>query len=285
MVLDVLGAVDTQVFGKMLRRLADKNVQGSLSLLEEIILQGRELTQFVTDFIWYLRNLLLLKTSENIEDVVDVSTDNLSLMQEEAELVSENALMRYIRIFSELSGQLRYAVGKRIMIEMTLIKICRPSMETKNDALLERIRDLEHKLETGNFAAPQSTVTVAAQDAPAEELQERPQLPKAVPEDIQQVVGRWGEIVQKTGQPMRTYLSGSKLSLGGENRLLIVLPDGLQSDYFIKHPENKDSLQDLIGQVIGKEIQVEVRPLAKEQSFERSYIDLSQIVHMEIEEE
>ena len=30
---------------------------------------------------------------------------------------------------------------------------------------------------------------------------------------------------------------------------------------------------------------VEVRPLAKEQSFERSYIDLSQIVHMEIEEE
>lgn len=285
MVLDVLGAVDTQVFGKMLRRLADKNVQGSLSLLEEIILQGRELTQFVTDFIWYLRNLLLLKTSENIEDVVDVSTDNLSLMQEEAELVSENALMRYIRIFSELSGQLRYAVGKRIMIEMTLIKICRPSMETKNDALLERIRDLEHKLETGNFAAPQSTVTVAAQDAPAEEVQERPQLPKAVPEDIQQVVGRWGEIVQKTGQPMRTYLSGSKLSLGGENRLLIVLPDGLQSDYFIKHPENKDSLQDLIGQVIGKEIQVEVRPLAKEQSFERSYIDLSQIVHMEIEEE
>ena len=285
MVLDVLGAVDTQVFGKMLRRLADKNVQGSLSLLEEIILQGRELTQFVTDFIWYLRNLLLLKTSENIEDVVDVSTDNLSLMQEEAELVSENALMRYIRIFSELSGQLRYAVGKRIMIEMTLIKICRPSMETKNDALLERIRDLEHKLETGNFAAPQSTVAVAAQDAPAEELQERPQLPKAVPEDIQQVVGRWGEIVQKTGQPMRTYLSGSKLSLGGENRLLIVLPDGLQSDYFIKHPENKDSLQDLIGQVIGKEIQVEVRPLAKEQSFERSYIDLSQIVHMEIEEE
>ena len=269
----------------MLRRLADKNVQGSLSLLEEIILQGRELTQFVTDFIWYLRNLLLLKTSENIEDVVDVSTDNLSLMQEEAELVSENALMRYIRIFSELSGQLRYAVGKRIMIEMTLIKICRPSMETKNDALLERIRDLEHKLETGNFAAPQSTVAVAAQDAPAEELQERPQLPKAVPEDIQQVVGRWGEIVQKTGQPMRTYLSGSKLSLGGENRLLIVLPDGLQSDYFIKHPENKDSLQDLIGQVIGKEIQVEVRPLAKEQSFERSYIDLSQIVHMEIEEE
>jgi len=68
-------------------------------------------------------------------------------MQEEAELVSENALMRYIRIFSELSGQLRYAVGKRIMIEMTLIKICRPSMETKNDALLERIRDLEQAAE------------------------------------------------------------------------------------------------------------------------------------------
>ena len=284
-VLEVLGAVDTEVFSKLLRKVIRGDVTGSIHILEELIVGGRELSQFVGDFTWYMRNLLLVKTSENPEEAIDVSSDNMKLLKEESTMLDVETLMRYIRIFSELSGQLRYAVGKRIMIEMTLIKICRPSMETKNDALLERIRDLEHKLETGNFAAPQSTVAVATQDAPAEELQERPQLPKAVPEDIQQVVGRWGEIVQKTGQPMRTYLSGSKLSLGGENRLLIVLPDGLQSDYFIKHPENKDSLQDLIGQVIGKEIQVEVRPLAKEQSFERSYIDLSQIVHMEIEEE
>ena len=76
-VLDVLGAVDTEVFSRLLRHVLDRNVLGCISLLEEIIMQGRELTQFVTDFTWYLRNLMLAGTSEQLEDVVDMSSDNL----------------------------------------------------------------------------------------------------------------------------------------------------------------------------------------------------------------
>ena len=288
MALDVLGAVDNTVFSKMLRMVVDKNVLGAITLLEEVIYQGRELTQFVTDFTWYLRNLLLLKSSDGIEDIIDVSGDNLALMKEEAELVSAGAIMRYIRIFSELSGQLRYATAKRIMIEMALIKLCRPAMEVKQDALIERIRDLEEKLESGNFtintngSAGGAEPQVSAQGA---QPQTRVALPKAVPEDVQQVVKRWGEIVQRTGQPMRTYLSGSKLSLGGDNRLLIVISDGLNSDYFTAHPENMELLKNCISDAIGKEIEAEVKPLQKEQNFAASYVDLSQIIHMDIEEE
>ena len=72
-VLDVLGAVDTEVFSRLFRLVLDRNVLGCINLLEEIIMQGRELTQFVSDFSWYLRNLLLVKTSDNMEDVIDVS--------------------------------------------------------------------------------------------------------------------------------------------------------------------------------------------------------------------
>ncbi len=287
MALDVLGAVDSTVFGKMLRMIVDKNVLGVISLLEEVIYQGRELTQFVTDFTWYLRNLLLLKTSDGIEDIIDVSGDNLALMKEEAELVSPNTIMRYIRVFSELSGQLRYATAKRIMIEMALIKLCRPSMEVKQDALIDRIRDLEEKLENGNFVMPAGTGNVSGDMAsvPVSQPQKKAPLPKAVPEDVQQVVKRWGEIRQRTGQPMRTYLSGSKLSLGGDNRLLIVIPDGVNSDYFTTSAENMEDLKRCISETVGKEIDVEVRPLQKEQNFSANYADLSQIIHMDIDEE
>ncbi|MDE7430282.1 MAG: DNA polymerase III subunit gamma/tau, partial [Lachnospiraceae bacterium] len=75
--LDVLGAVDTEVFSRLLRHVLQQDVTGCIGLLEEIVMQGRELTQFVTDFTWYLRNLLLLKSSDDIEDIIDVSSDNL----------------------------------------------------------------------------------------------------------------------------------------------------------------------------------------------------------------
>lgn len=142
-VLDVLGAVDTEVFGRLLRHVLNRDVAGCIGLLEEIVMQGRELTQFVADFTWYLRNLLLVKSSDDIEDVIDVSSDNLVRLKEEAGMTQTDAIMRYIRIFSELSGQVKYAAQKRILIEIALIKLCRPDMEKDFDSVVERVRAVE----------------------------------------------------------------------------------------------------------------------------------------------
>ena len=74
MVLDVLGAVDTSVFSKLLRCVIARDVAGCIGVLEEIVLQGRDMSQFVSDFTWYLRNLLLVKTSgDSCEEVIDIS--------------------------------------------------------------------------------------------------------------------------------------------------------------------------------------------------------------------
>lgn len=108
----MLGAVDTEVFSRLLRIVLDGNVTGAIGLLEEIIVQGREITQFIADFTWYLRNLLLVKTADGIEDIIDVSTENLARLKEEAQMAENDVIMRYIRILSELSGQIRYAAKK-----------------------------------------------------------------------------------------------------------------------------------------------------------------------------
>ena len=106
-VLEVLGAVDTEVFSKLLRKVLQGDVTGAIRTLEDLIIGGRELGQFVGDFTWYMRNLLLVKTSENPEEAIDVSSENLKLLREESEMVDVETLMRYIRIFSDLSSQIR----------------------------------------------------------------------------------------------------------------------------------------------------------------------------------
>ena len=58
-VLEVLGAVDTDVFSRLLRKILDKDITGAIAVLEELVVEGRELGQFVNDFTWYMRNLLL----------------------------------------------------------------------------------------------------------------------------------------------------------------------------------------------------------------------------------
>jgi DNA polymerase-3 subunit gamma/tau len=278
-----LGAVDTEVFARLLELIRGHNVTGCISLLEEVVMQGRELTQFVADITWYLRNLLLAKTSDgDIEDVVEMSSDNLARLKSEASEMDVEDIMRYIRIFSELSGQIKYATQKRILIEMTLIKLCKPAMETTNDAVVARVKDLEEKIEKGVvLSAPnaiqstQAVVTANANSTPKE-------IPKAIPDDIKRVVGNWAGIVAKSNQPLKSYLKNAHLSLGGDNRLMVVVEDGLAYDYLSKE-DNRTHLENMITGLVGREVSVQVTSIDAGSRFEDSYVDLSKVINMDIE--
>lgn len=284
-ILDVLGAVDTQVFSRLLRSVLERDVPGCIRLLEDVVMQGRELTQFVTDFTWYLRNLMLVQASDGLEDVIDMSTENLNRLREEAEMADADRIIRYIRIFSELSGQIRYSAQKRILVEVALVKLCKPEMETDREAMLDRIRQVEEKVENGVAAAAPGGTAPAAAPGGGSGKAARPQLPRAIPEDISQIVARWPAIVGSAENPMRIYLKSAKLSLAGDGRLLMVLEDGMASDYFQQHPENKIRLQELLSDFSGKEMEVDIQTVKGRQEFEDNYVDISEMIQMEIEEE
>ena len=132
---------------------------------------------------------------------------------------------------------------------------------------------------------------MAAQAAPAQGntaeniIKERPVLQTAIPDDVKVIVGKWQGIVATMEQPMKQYLKRARLSLGGDNRLMIVLEDGLASDYFIKGEGHKEILENLLSDVVQKQISVSFQAIDKTEVFENSYVDLSTLVQMDIEEE
>lgn len=280
-VLEVLGAVDTEVFSKLLRQVLARDVAHVLATVEELVTQGRELVQLTNDFTWYLRNLLLVKTSDNMEDVLDVSAENFRQLKEEAEMVEAGTLLRYIRIFSELSNQMRYAVQKRILLEVALIKLCRPQMETDQESVLDRVRVLEEKMESGDFVYEVPEKGGYREKIKPEKPKEKLKLDKAIPEDIKEVVKNFRSIVNETSGLLKGYLKGAKLSLGGDDRLIVVLPDELSAD-FVSQDVHKNELTDLIEERIGKAVTLDIRSVEEGRHFEESFVDIEKVVRMEI---
>ncbi len=374
-VLEVLGAVDTDIFSRMLRQVMARDVAGVLQTVEELVMQGRELTQLVADFTWYLRNLLLVKSSDNMEDVLDVSTENLIQLKEEAKMIESDMLFRYIRIFSDLSNQIKYATQKRVLLEVTLIKLCTPAMETTQDSLLDRIRAVEEKVEKADFSTQGEQRVVYVQEEKQagpverpklekaipddvrevvqnlkvekadfstqgeqrvvyvqEEKQagpvERPKLEKAIPDDVREVVQNFRGIANEASPMLRNYLKYAKLSLGGDDRLLVVLPDEISANVvgteehkkelealiekmlrnYLKYAklslggddrllvvlpdeisanvvgteEHKKELEALIENRIGKTVTLDVRQVDDGRRFEDSFVDIEDVIHMEI---
>ena len=162
--LKVLGAVDSEIFSRYLRLSTDKNIADLLMLIDEIVMSGRDLSRFVQDYIWYLRNLLLVRTAPDGAGVVDAGTEDMKRLKEEAQMIGTHEIMGLIRMYSELFNQMRQTADKRTLLEVAAIRGSVPETDHSMEALLSRLETLEREMRE----RPVITVPAAASAAPAE---------------------------------------------------------------------------------------------------------------------
>ncbi len=288
--LDILGAVDTDVFSNMLRSIIAGNSIACIEQLEEMVNLGRDLSQFVVDFTWYLRNLLLVKTSEGAEEIIDMSGEKMERLKNEAKQLEPDIIMRYIRVLSELTNQIRFASQKRVLIEIALIKLTQPAMETNFDSLKNRVANIEKKLEegiivqssspqnmTGNFDGQNGQITGVPK-------QEKPKLQRAVPEEVQKVAERWSDIARQIDGHLGVCLRKNRLSIDENARLCIVYDSDIDWQQDNK-PENIATIKQVIAETVKREVEVELRVLPREENYDSSYMNLTEeAINFKIEE-
>jgi len=280
-VLSVLGAVDTTIFGKLFEALIKGDTKEALDVIAEIVIDGRELAQFVNDFVWYLRNLMLVSASADMEDTLDISEDNLKLLKEEAANVNVDTIMRYIFVFSELASDIKFSAQKRILIEMAIIRICKPQTDGKDQgALSERVRLLESntngiekfmkQLKSGSLQIKTDAQGDASKDLPKKALD------RAVPDDIKKIVESFnGFVNQMRDTSIKNILKKDRprLSLGNGDTLVMVFESGIAAGVV------RDSLGNLkteLAEFFVVDVDIEIKELASGERFENSYVDLEQ---------
>ncbi|MBP5153085.1 MAG: DNA polymerase III subunit gamma/tau [Lachnospiraceae bacterium] len=220
MVLDVLGAADSESYSNIVRAVIASDVSEAVGQLEKAIMDGRELSQFVVDLTGYLRNMLLIKTADDLSIVNDMSADAFERIKEEARILPASEILRYVRVFSELTNQIRYASNKRILTEIALIKLCCPQTEAKDDNLISRVRYLEKIIESGSFVKPDNEERPAK---PEETAKAKPQsvVSAAAPEDIKKIVQNWRAVIDRMGSGDHIFIKDAVPSADDKGTLIL----------------------------------------------------------------
>ena len=281
-VLEVLGALDTDVYSSLLRKIIKRDIPAVMADVENIVMQGRELSQFVTEFIQYLRNLMFVQSADHLEDFLEVSTENLQQLKEEAKMIDAESLMRYIRVFSELSGQIKYSTQKRVLVEVALIKLCKPQMEKNYDSILERLKSIEKQLENGVVAtAPAASI----HEMKPEPIKEQPRV-RACSDDIRKVILEWNQIIRESSPVIKSYLLGHKdFRQDGNGGLQIVMRENLAAD-LLGTDDLRKELETMIYQKIGKEVSVQYISVEQDSSATANLIDVDyvqSVIHADIQ--
>lgn len=300
MVLEVLGAVDTEVYSNLLMLVFCGNIKEAFKIIEQVIFEGRDLNQFVSDFAWYLRNLMLIKTSEDdIEEILDITTESYRNLKRESMSIELDVIMRYLRVFSELSNEIKFSSQKRILLEMAIIRLCKPGMETDKESLVDRIRVLEDKFENGILVADKqeeskdlsdkSDTKVSTGEGKSDRKETKAPLPSALSDDIKKVPAIWPKVVSKVKDSfLKTMLTTVNFTARTDNVLTIVMLNKTTANLINSDENAKAEIKRLIEEELNKQIEFEIIGQADGSRFNDTYTDLrslSEVLNYEIEEE
>ncbi len=123
MVVKALGLVDIEFLSSLVDAVIQKDISMLFEKVETLTEHGRNLSQFVKDFLDYQRDLMVTASMGAAEKVQKTSADP-SVLSRQAQQLGLSRIMRDMGKLIELDNQMKWSTNTRIQLEMFLVKLC-----------------------------------------------------------------------------------------------------------------------------------------------------------------
>lgn len=156
--VSILGLVTNEYLFDITDTIIDRNIEKAMIIIDKLVYSGKDMQLFIKDLIAHFRNLLMVKVTNNPEEVLDMSLENIALVKEQARKTRVEEIMRAIRILQDAEANSKASKQSRLYLELALIKMCKIEYDTSNEVILSRINRLEESLKSGKIQITQSEV-------------------------------------------------------------------------------------------------------------------------------
>jgi DNA polymerase III subunit gamma/tau len=148
----LLGLVDRRLIHDTVEAIVNRESHLALETLRRIDEQGYAFRQFAQELVEALRGLILLKVTSDPGDLLDVTTEERQKLQALAERATVEDLQRAMTLLLRTESEIAHSTFPRLLLEMTLIRLCYLPPTREIAALLGKIDELERRLGTGKGA-------------------------------------------------------------------------------------------------------------------------------------
>ena len=272
---DLVGIPKITYIKQIVEAIINYDVDSSLKIIEEVLKEGKDLNNLLWEIIKYVKDVLLFKSTGNIQTYTKEEADDIKVLSEK---ISKEELINLICNLSELENSLKMSTQKLIIFQAGIIKICNKQDINKSEKnvdsssdnnssnansnyniniLEQRVTKIENFLRASNFAEKGKKPKFSVQTN-SEETHKAIQKPKyeGKTQDY------WPKLVDsfKDEGKMFMYinLAGTVAKEINDMTVAIEFPNGMSkvAKDFLERPENRLNLQKTITMAAGKEMQI-----------------------------
>ena len=285
-VLEFLGASGDEVFMELTDRVRKRRTSDAIEYLAEVLSDGKDVKQFIRDWINHYRNLLLTKFVKEPTSVLNMSSENIARIQRQSSVLELDDINRGILELSKTANEARWSTQPRILLELAIVKLCLGAGEIKRATEFKQVDEPEiipQKTERAKPAPEPETKSVAVQlqekpfqkdsekpvqekaaetlqEKPAEPLQEEPAEPlqEDVKDDGFDCRKIWNDVFKDGEAEMGSFYiirSSSELISIDEHEFTVQAANEITRDHINR---NRELLEDLMEKHTGKRRSVKI---------------------------
>ncbi len=282
-VVAVLGIVEEQTALAFADAVIARDVTACLALIGHVVEEGKDVRQVTRTLIDHFRDLLVVKTGQRDADTLDTTEGRLASLGAQADKTTAEEILRALNILSAVEGEARWSPAPRLLLEIALIRLCRPEMDPTVEGLRARVHAIEQRLGGSPAPAPPGERTPTAPPRPPEGPRRKtPQprqddikaevpvtgavatvvsaqeVPVLVIEDVRRQWGRILEEVKHTKMFCHALLiEGSPLRIEGSTLVI-----GLRTGYNfhvenLHRPENRTVVETAVERVLQRRLRLQ----------------------------
>ncbi len=263
---EALAELTTCVFGR--------DAAGALAAVDTLYRSSKDMERLCAEWIGYVRNLMILKSVPDGGELIVAPPEELARMQALARSVELPMILHIMDVLQSTLERLRAGVSRRVEMEMAVLRLCDPSLDTTQAALLSRISELEKAVRSGMATVSVTNTDVKASEdgspAPSQVTSSLPEtepsveaIPAPIPapiNDEEAPFTGWGEVLENlltSCPPLYGVLAQSQAIIKGET--LLICTDNELFKELLKQDNNKMMLAQAIRQVAGKNYRLGLR--------------------------
>ena len=259
----ILGVVEARYCSALVESLLEHKMPAALQQITELEKAGIDIKRFAKDFLFYLRNLVLLKLSPDLEHLIEAAEEDLQEMKALVQRAKLSYWQQLFDLFQEQYAELMSANLPRLHFEMTLVRLGMARDLEPVEELISRLQEVvpsDSGWRQSDTLPPDGTPMVVEEKpvAPVREEEEEPSLLQtAVPQDWPSLL----EALRPHLPSITAVLDNARLLSWEKGRLALGLPSYAYG--LLRDDEKEERLQVQLERILGEKTTVVLSPLSE----------------------
>lgn len=291
--LQITGSITQERLLDYIQQIADRQTEVALSILSEVLAEGKDPARFIEDTILLVRDMLLYQQNNgDIEPKLAIIGEPF---QEVATNLAPEVAYRLIQVFNETGRELRQSNHADIYLEVATVKLTQkiaesPTVQTQEVAQSEDVADLKQQLEVLKTQIKQlNTNAQTSQTTQASTKQAKPKrksrgefkvnlaqvhrvLANATKQNLAELQDIWGDLIHSLDTSSRAILNNSKPVAASPEALVVTFEFPILCEKAEGDEELKQGIVQFLDKVIGTQPDLVCIPEAKWPTIRQNYI-------------